>query len=52
MLSEREGIVEFFEDKLHDALDLALLLRGKMIEVGLHRLISSKQPRSLHLPSA
>ncbi|HCS18646.1 MAG TPA: hypothetical protein DIW45_13670, partial [Erythrobacter sp.] len=37
---------------LHHALKFALLLRGQMIKVGLHPLISSKQPRSLHLPSA
>ena len=40
---QREGVIEFFEDKLHHALKLALFLRWQMIEFGAHYTTSSKQ---------
>ena len=52
VLGEREGIVKLFKDELHDAFDLALLLRGKMIKVRLHRSNPSKLFGRLHVPSA
>ena len=48
MLGQCEGVVEFFEYQLHDALDLALLLRGKMIEVCAHLFQPSKAGVDLH----
>jgi hypothetical protein len=37
VLGKREGVVELLEDQLHHALQLALLLRWQMVEVGAHR---------------
>ena len=51
MLGERERVIKLFEDQLHHALKFALLLRGQMIEVGLHCSIPSKHLRFLHPPS-
>ena len=45
-------IRDSFKDELHDAFDLALLLRGKMIKVRLHRSNLSKLFGRLHVPSA
>ena len=42
MLGQCEGVVEFLEDQLDDAFQLALLLRRQMIEVGLHQSVPSK----------
>jgi hypothetical protein len=47
---EREGIVELFEDQLHHAFQLALLLWRQVIKVGLHYPTPSKMLEWLHLP--
>src|SRR4051812_41564312 len=52
----RGGIAKFLEEDLHDALQLALLGRGQMIEVGTHvrrsyRSISAKHSLAGMLPA-
>jgi hypothetical protein len=39
VLGQREGVVELLEHQLHHPFQLALLLRGQMIEVSAHQRI-------------